>query len=92
MWVYLLNALKVAVLGYWLWVAKTLMFGANGGFEAVIALSAPLVLSFHFIQALMLLRRVRSPDPFWKQLGQTLVFGALYVAPLLLRQNQPGRS
>ncbi len=88
MWAVGLFGLKAVVAGYWLWVAKTLVMGPAGTFDAVIALSAPLTLSFHFIQALTLLRRVNSPEPFWKQLSQTLLFGALYLAPLLLRPRQ----
>jgi hypothetical protein len=88
MWSVGLLGLKMAVAGYWIWVAKTLILGSNGAFDAVIALSAPLVLSFHFIQAVTLLRRVRSSEPFWRQLLQTLLFGALYLAPLLLRPRR----
>lgn len=91
MWAAGLLGLKAVVAGYWLWVAKVLLIGPGGSFDAVIALSAPLILSFHFIQALILLRRVRTPEPFWKQLGQTLLFGALYIAPLLLKANRPVR-
>lgn len=90
MWSVGLLGLKVAVTGYWIWVAKVLVLGSSGTFDAVIGLSAPLVLSFHFVQAVTLLRRVRSKEPFWRQLLQTLVFGALYLAPLLLQQ--PRRS
>jgi hypothetical protein len=84
MWARALPVAKAVVVGYWLWVAKVLVVGSSSGFEALIGLSAPLILSFHFIQAISLLRRVRSPEPFWKQLGQTLLFGALYIAPQLL--------
>jgi uncharacterized protein YhhL (DUF1145 family) len=84
MWASALLVSKLVVVGYWLWVAKVLVLGSSSGFEAVVGLSAPLILSFHFIQALILLRRIRSTEPFWKQLGQTLLFGALYIAPQLL--------
>lgn len=84
MWANALLVSKVIVAAYWLWVAKVLVLGASGAFEAIIGLSAPLILSLHFLQALLLLRRVRSREPYWKQLGQTLLFGALYLAPLLL--------
>ncbi len=91
MWATALRLAKLVVLGYWLWVAKVLVLGSNGGFEAVVGLSAPLILSFHFVQAITLLRRLRSSEPFWKQLGQTLLFGALYIAPQLLRSASPSR-
>lgn len=91
MWASALLLAKLVVVGYWLWVAKVLILGSSSGFEAVVGLSAPLILSFHFIQAITLLRRVRSSDPFWKQLGQTLLFGALYLAPQLLRASGPAR-
>lgn len=91
MWAKALLVSKVVVAAYWLWVAKVLVFGANGAFEAIIGLSAPLILSLHFLQALLLLRRVKSRDAYWKQLGQTLLFGALYLAPLLLTQVRPTR-
>jgi uncharacterized protein YhhL (DUF1145 family) len=84
MWASALLAAKLVVVGYWLWVAKVLILGSSSGFEAVIGLSAPLILSLHFLQALTMLRRVRNAEPFWKQLSQTLLFGALYIAPQLL--------
>lgn len=82
-----LTALKFGVAAYWVWVAKALVFSANSPLEVVLALSAPLVLSFHFIQALVLLRRVQVRTPFWMQLAQTLLFGALYLVPLMLEQR-----
>lgn len=91
MWARALLLLKLVVAAYWLWVIKVLILGASSGFEAVVALSAPLILSFHFIQAITLLRRINSPEPFWKQLGQTLLFGALYLAPQLLRSSNSPR-
>lgn len=89
-----LLALKVVVAVYWVWVAKALVFSAQSPFEVVVAVSAPLVLSFHFLQALLLLRRVEAKQPFWMQLGQTLLFGALYLVPLMLHQPRvrPQRS
>ena len=94
MWVKLLLVLKGLVLFYWLWVARVLVLGNPSGFDGIIALSAPLFLSFHFMQALLVLRRIKSEQPFWLQLAQTLAFGALYLAPLLLQQpgNPRGRS
>src|SRR5690606_14562529 len=82
-----LTGLKLAVAVYWLWAAKMLVLSANSPLEVVVALSAPLILSFHFIQALFLLRRIQVKTPFWLQLCQTLLFGALYLAPLLLEQR-----
>ena len=87
MWAKVLLGLKVVVLGYWAWVARALIMSQPTGFDAVIALSAPLILSFHFVQALLLLRRIKDAQPFWLQLAQTLAFGALYLAPLLLAQH-----
>lgn len=87
MWSKSLLVLKGLVVLYWLWVAKVLLLGDAVGFDAIIALSAPLFLSFHFLQALLVLRRVKSEQPFGLQLAQTLVFGALYLAPLLLEQR-----
>jgi|SRR5690606_31466719 len=84
MWAKAILLAKCVVIGYWLWVAKVLVLGSSSGFEAVIGLSAPLILSLHFVQAITMLRRVRSDEPFWKQLAQTLFFGALYLAPRLL--------
>lgn len=84
MWAKAILLAKGVVIGYWLWVAKVLVLGSSSGFEAVVGLSAPLILSLHFVQAITMLRRVRSDEPFWKQLAQTLFFGALYLAPRLL--------
>jgi uncharacterized protein YhhL (DUF1145 family) len=86
MWAKLLLVLKALVLFYWLWVARVLVLGNATGFDAIIAFSAPLFVSFHFMQALLVLRRIKSEQPFWLQLTQTLTFGALYLAPLLLKQ------
>lgn len=91
MWVNVLRGLMVLVTGYWLWVAKVLVLGASGPFDAIIGLSAPLILSLHFVEALVLLRRVRSSEPFWKQLAQTLLFGAIYLAPHLARSSHSAR-
>lgn len=92
MWVKLLFVLKTMVLFYWLWVARVLIMGDPRGFDAMIALSAPMFLSFHFLQALLLLRRIKSEQPFWLQLAQTLAFGALYLAPLLLGSRPRERA
>jgi hypothetical protein len=92
MWAKLLLLLKGIVLFYWLWVARVLIFGNPSGFGAVVAMTAPLFLSFHFVQALVLLRRIKSEQPFWLQLTQTLAFGALYLAPLFLAQQSGPRA
>lgn len=87
MWVKSLLVLKALVVVYWLWVAKVLIVGNPVGFDAVVLMSAPMFISFHFVQALLVLRRIKSEQPFWMQLAQTLAFGALYLAPLLLQQK-----
>lgn len=92
MWSKSLLVLKGLVVLYWVWVAKVLLLGEPVGFDAIIALSAPLFLSFHFLQALLVLRRIKSEQPFGLQLAQTLVFGALYLAPLLLEQSSRPQS
>lgn len=91
MWAKSLFVLKALVLFYWVWAAYVLVRGDASGFDAIIAFSAPMFVSFHFLQALLVLRRIKSEQPFWLQLAQTLAFGALYLAPLLLAQHSAPR-
>jgi len=80
----LLTALKVVVAGYWLWVLVASLGHVTTAFDAIIVMSAPLLLSIHFVQGLMFVRKLRGDVPWWSDFGQIMLFGVLHLAPLLL--------
>jgi len=85
----LLLVLKVLIAGYWVWVLRASIGPVDNGFDAVIALSAPLLLSLHFVQALMFLRLLRGRSPWWADFGQIMLFGVVHLYPLV-RGARPG--
>jgi uncharacterized protein YhhL (DUF1145 family) len=86
-----LSAAKIVVLGYWLWVLIATLRADRSGFDAIVVLSAPLLLSLHFVQGLMLLRVLRGRSPWWRDFLMILFFGMVHLWPLLrdLRTRRP---
>jgi uncharacterized protein YhhL (DUF1145 family) len=88
----LVRALKVVVCGYWAWVLWANFDPAPSAFDAIVVVSAPLLLSLHFVQGLMFLRLLRGNVPWWADFLQILVFGVLHLVPRSLELRQMARS
>jgi uncharacterized protein YhhL (DUF1145 family) len=80
-----IRSLKVVVAGYWGWVLWANLSSERSSFDAIIVLSAPLLLSLHFVQGLMFVQRLKGRGPFWADFLQILVFGVLHLLPLVAR-------
>jgi uncharacterized protein YhhL (DUF1145 family) len=73
--------LKVLVAVYWAWVVRASLATDRSTFDAIIALSAPMLLSMHFLQALMFLRWLRGRGPWVTDFAQIMLFGVLHLLP-----------
>jgi uncharacterized protein YhhL (DUF1145 family) len=83
---------KLVVAGYWLWVLVATLRPERDAFEALVVVSAPLLLSLHFVQGLALLRLLRGRDPWWRDFLMILFFGLLHLWPLLQRMRRTRRA
>lgn len=83
----LLWASKAVVALYWAWVLVASLNTDRSSFDAIIVLSAPVLLSLHFVQGLMFIQRLRGPGPWWGDFGQIMLFGVLHLVTLLRRRR-----
>jgi uncharacterized protein YhhL (DUF1145 family) len=81
--------LKIVVALYWAWVLQASISTDRTSFDAIIALSAPLLLSIHFVQGLMFLRWLRGRGPWVTDFAQIMLFGVLHLVPLLKKPRRP---
>lgn len=88
----LLLAGKIVVSGYWLWVLIASLTPDRDAFESLVVVSAPLLLSLHFVQGLTLLRLLRGRDPWWRDFLLILFFGLLHLWPVLQRLRTTRRA
>ncbi len=77
--------LKVLVAVYWAWVVRASLASDPSTFDAIIALSAPMLLSMHFLQGLMFLRWLRGRGPWATDFAQIMLFGVLHLLPRMQR-------
>ncbi len=80
-------ALKVVVAVYWAWVLIASIGSDRSAFDAIIVLSAPILLGIHFVQGLMFIRLLRGKGPWWGDFGQIMLFGVLHLLVLSRRRT-----
>ncbi len=83
---WLIFALKSVVAVYWAWVLAASVGSTSGTFDAIVVLSAPLLLGIHFVQGLMFIRLLRGKGPWWGDFGQIMLFGVLHLVVLSRRR------
>lgn len=84
---YLFGFGRVVVAGYWLWLLRAVLAPGGGTFETLLVHTSGLVVSLHTLQLLVFTRFLRSQGRYWHHLVLTLLFGAMYVVPLLLERS-----
>jgi uncharacterized protein YhhL (DUF1145 family) len=89
-----LTLAKVVIAGYWVWVVVASLRSEQDAFNSLVALSAPMLLSLHFVQGMMFLRLLRGRSPWWRDFLMILFFGVVHLWPLLrgMRSVRPQRS
>jgi uncharacterized protein YhhL (DUF1145 family) len=86
-----LFALKLGVSAYWVWVLRASLLEDPSTFDAIVALSAPMLLSLHFVQGLVFVQRLRGNGPWLGDFGQIMLFGVLHLWPTVVRRSRPSR-
>lgn len=71
---------KGASLFYWLWFAKAIAWPTESNFDSIVAATGPLMASLHFVQLLIVTRRLDARGSFAKEALLTLLFGAFHIA------------
>jgi uncharacterized protein YhhL (DUF1145 family) len=86
-----LRIAKVVIAGYWLWVLVASVRPQVDVFDSLVAMSAPMLLSLHFVQGMMFLRLLRGRSPWWRDFLMILFFGVVHLWPLLrgMRTRRP---
>lgn len=79
--------LKAVVTLYWAWVLGASLGSERSTFDAIVVLSAPALLSLHFMQGLLFIQRLRAPGPWWSDFGQIMLFGVLHLVTLQKRRG-----
>lgn len=81
---------KAMALVYWLWFLKVVVVDSSSNFDSIIAGTGPLVASLHFVQLLVVVRRMEPKASFLREAFQILLFGAFHIAGRLLQSSQGG--
>ncbi len=81
---YLFGVLKGVVFCYWVAVLWSFVTVAPGAFAKLLSMTAPAVVSLHFLQVLIFGRVLQAQKSYWRHLLLTLAFGAFHIGQLLL--------
>lgn len=82
---------KSIAMVYWLWFLKVSILPSTSEFDSIIAGTGPLVASLHFIQLLVVVRRLDPRASFWREAIQILLFGAFHIVGRLLQTRLSSR-